>query len=239
MSKIRAVIFDLYGTLIDIRTTEEKEEILYHLSLYLQYYGANMDEEKLRSALDLEKEQYLKTKHERYPELDLEMVFKNILKKEGLDSPFLAESCCKIYRLLTRERFGLFPDSLPVLKEMKREGHPLAVVSDAQKVFSLEEVKILGLDGFFNHIILSTHFGFKKPDPRLFSIACALLEVPPTETVYIGDNLKRDVKGAKRIGMQVILVDRNEKDKNQEIEPDFYANNLWEAWKWIKKRKQA
>jgi len=235
MPKIRAVIFDCYSTLIDIKTNEEKEEVYNYLSLYLQYYGAKLDAEKLKSALNAEKEQYLQSKKERYPEIDLEIVFSNILRKEGLDNPFLAESCCKILRVLSRERFQLFPDSLSVLEEMKKGGYPMAVVSDAQKVFYREEGEILGLNRFFDFIVVSTHFGFRKPDPRLFTIACTLLEITPAETVYIGNEPETDVKGAKQINMKAILLDRNSENQNPEPKPDFYATNLWEAWEWIKR----
>jgi putative hydrolase of the HAD superfamily len=235
MSKIRAVIFDCYSTLIDIRTNERKEEIFRRLSLYLRYYGVNIAAKSLMSALDQEKERYLQTNSERYPEVDLEVVFRNILKREGLDNPFLAESCCKLFRLLSRERFGVFPDSLPVLREMKTNGYPLAVLSDAQKVFCLQEGEMLGLTQFFDHFVMSTQFGFRKPDPRLFEIACSLLGIPPSEAVYIGNDPEKDVMGAKQIGMQAILVNRSPKNRNLEIEPDFYASNLWDAWEWIKK----
>jgi len=234
MSEIRAVIFDCYSTLIDIKTNEEKEELYNYLSLYLQYYGVMMDAEKLKSSFYAEKEQYLQSQKEHYPEVDLEIVFSNILKKEGRDNPFLAESCCKLLRVLSRERFQLFPDSLPVLEEMKKGGYLMAVVSDAQKVFYREEGEILGLNHFFDFVGVSTHFGFKKPDPRLFNIACTLLNITPVEAVYIGNEPETDVKGAKQIGMQAILLDREEKNKNQEPKPDFYATNLWEAWEWIK-----
>lgn len=234
MPGIRAVIFDCYSTLIDIKTSEEKEEVYNYLSLYLQYYGSKMDAEGLKTALDAERRQYLQSQKERYPEIDLEIVFSNILKKEGLNNPFLAESCCKLLRVLSRERFQLFPDSLPVLEEMKKGGYPMAVVSDAQKVFYREEGEILRLNRFFDCIVVSTHFGFRKPDPRLFTVACTLLDVPPAEAVYIGNDPEMDVKGAKQIGMQAILLDREAKNKNQEPKPDFYATNLWEAWGWIK-----
>lgn len=242
MSKIRAIVLDCYSTLIDIRTNEEKDEIFRHLALYLQYYGANITNENLKTALAQEKERYLRASKESYPEVDLEAVFEKVLEKEGLSNPFLPESCCKLVRLLSRERFQLFSDSLPVLKEMKRNGYPLAVVSDAQKAFCLDEGRILGVDQFFDHVILSTQFGFKKPDARLFAIACALLDTPPTEAVYIGNDPETDVKGAKEIGMQVILVDRDKaySRKAIEIAPDFHANSLWEAWRWIEsKSKEA
>ena len=235
MPKIRAIIFDCYSTLIDIKTNEEKEEVYNYLSLYLQYYGVRMDAERLKSALYAEKEQYLQSQKERYPEVDLETVFSNILKKEDRDNPFLAESCCKLLRVLSRERFQLFPDSLPVLEEMKKGGYPTAVVSDAQKVFYREEGEILGINRFFDFIVVSTQFGFKKPDPRLFNLACTLLDVPPVEAVYIGNDPEVDVNGAKQINMQAILLDREAKNKNQEPKPDFYATNLWEAWEWIKR----
>jgi len=131
MPKLRAIIFDCYSTLVDIRTNEQKKEIFDYLSLYLQYYGAKIDAAKLKSNLDLEKEQYLNSVNERYPEIDLEIIFSNILKKNGLNNSFLTESCCKLFRVLSRERFQLFPDSLPVLEEMKKGGYPIAIVSDA------------------------------------------------------------------------------------------------------------
>jgi len=234
MPKIRAIIFDCYSTLIDIRTDEGKDDLFDYLSLYLQYYGVKTNAEKLRTILELEKEQYLQSTKEVYPEIDLEVVFTNILRKEGVNNPFLAESCCKLLRTLSRERFQLFDDSLPVLEQMKKSGFPLAIVSDAQKVFCMQEGEILGITPFFNHIIMSTHLGFRKPDPRIFTIACTLLTIPPAEVVYIGNDLEIDVKGAQGIGMKAILLDRDKRVKNPEPKPDFYANDLWQAWEWIK-----
>jgi len=234
MPKIRAIIFDCYSTLIDIRTDEERDDLFHYLSLYLQYYGVRTDAKKLRTTLDLEKEQCFQSTKEAYPEIDLEVVFANILRKEGLSNPFLVESCCKLLRTLSRERFQLFTDSLPVLEQMKKSGYPLAIVSDAQKIFCVQEGEMLGLTPFFNHTIMSTHLGFRKPDPRIFIIACTLLAIPPAEVVYIGNDLETDVKGAQGIGMKTVLLDREKRVRNPEPKPDFYATDLWQAWKWIK-----
>jgi FMN phosphatase YigB (HAD superfamily) len=69
----------------------------------------------------------------------------------------------------------------------------------------------------------------------LFTIACTLLGIPPSDVVYIGNDPETDVKGAKQVGMLAILLDRNSTNSNLEQKPDFYASNLWEAWNWIKK----
>lgn len=235
MSKIRAAVFDCYSTLIDIQTNEQKDDIYNYLALYLQYYGVKITAGQLRSDIDLKREQHLKSKDEPYPEVDLEVIFSEIQRENGINSPFLAESCCRLFRLLSRERFQLFPDSLPALKELKRNLYPLALLSDAQKVFCLEEGEMLGLNQFFKYCLLSTYFGFRKPDPRLFKIACTLLNTVPSEAVYIGNDPEADIKGAKQIGMRAILLDREQKNKDCETKPDYYATNLWKAWEWIKK----
>ena len=70
MSGIRAVAFDCYGTLVDILTNEHKDEIFNHLSLYLHYYrgGIDIDAGHLKSLYYSQKERYLQTNPEPYPE---------------------------------------------------------------------------------------------------------------------------------------------------------------------------
>jgi putative hydrolase of the HAD superfamily len=233
VSKIQAVIFDYYGTLVDIETDEGKSEIYESLSRYLQYYGVDIGAANLRLALDAEKERYFKSSHEHYPEMDFEMVFRNVLKKEGLNNPFLVDSCCKLFRLLGRKKLELFSESLPVLIEMKRKGYLLAILSNAQRVFSLDEIRMMGLESYFSHIVLSTQFGFAKPDPRLFSIVCDLLGTAPPNAVYIGDNAEKDIKGPKEIGMRVILLERDRKETDLKDKPDYRAGELRQAWEWI------
>jgi len=55
----------------------------------------------------------------------------------------------------------------------------------------------------------SAQFGFRKPDPRLFTIACSLLGVPAVEAVCVGNDREKDVEGAKRAELKVVLVDRD------------------------------
>jgi putative hydrolase of the HAD superfamily len=233
MPKIRAVIFDCYGTLVDILTDEGKDEVFAQVSLYLRYYGSSTSGSALKSIYQAEKEQYLNTRGEHFPEFDMAAVFKTILHREGLNNPFLVESCCKIFRMVSRERFRLFPDSLHALREIKRSHLPMAMLSNAQDVFFHDEVRMLGLRQFFNYFVVSSYWGFKKPDPRLFSLASSLCNVSPAEAVYIGDDTITDVKGAHDAGLRAILIDRNEKQKDREPKPELYVADLGTAVKWI------
>lgn len=236
MPKIQAIVFDLYGTLVDIETDEEKNEIFDRLALLLQYYGASINGPKLKEEFNSEKRSYLLNKRERFPEVDLEAVFQSVLRREGIGSLFLAGVCCKLFRILSRQRFQLFLDTIPVLKEIQRRGFPIAMLSNAQRVFTNDEIRLAGLDSFFLYTVLSTDYGFAKPDYRLFAIACAELKVPPANTVYIGDNPDNDVRGARFIGMTTVLISRYNRTVVSGAEPDYYANDLWDAWNWIRTR---
>lgn len=235
MPSIRAIVLDLYGTLIDIHTQEWKDEVWNRLSLFMQYYGAQTDAGRLRHDFRSGIEQNLKGSQERYPEVELENIFADILAGYGLDQPFLPEACCKLFRVMSRERFGLFPEVLPVLGKMKSSGYPMALVSNAQRVFSAIEMRILGLHEFFLHSFFSSDIGFQKPDPRLFSLACSALGVEPAAAVYIGDNPQNDIPGAKLTGMPVIILNRQGDLRHLNTAPDALVNDLRQAWEWILK----
>jgi putative hydrolase of the HAD superfamily len=80
-------------------------------------------------------------------------------------------------------------------------------------------MEMLGLDRFFNLRILSSRFGFKKPDVRLFTTAMGKFGVMPEESLYIGDNLQKDLLGAKRAGMRFIFFGQEFQQYN-DLKPD-------------------
>lgn len=95
-------------------------------------------------------------------------------------------------------------DLMNILTHVRKK-YRIAIISDAQWVFAEPEMKTLGLDRFFTLRIFSSRFGFKKPDVRLFELAMEKLRVRPEGSIYIGDNLQKDLVGAKRAGMKFIL----------------------------------
>jgi FMN phosphatase YigB (HAD superfamily) len=55
--------------------------------------------------------------------------------------------------------------------------------------------------------------------------------------VYLGDDTDVDIKGAFSIGMQAILLDRNQKQSGREPRPNYYATDLYKAVEWILKNR--
>ena len=225
MSRIRALVFDLYGTLIDIQTNEWKDEIFRFISRFLGYYGMEITPEEIRVRLDLEIDRVKKSSKENYPEVDLVEVFERALFKEQFIARSFVEAIVKIHRILSIDWIRLFPDTLDVLRELKRRGYRMAVLSDAQRSFAYAEMRQFNLDTFFDYIIFSTEFGFKKPDLRLFRMISVILDVPLGEILYIGDSIRRDLFGAKMAGMKMVLVRTNMPD-DLSVKPDFYSPDL-------------
>jgi putative hydrolase of the HAD superfamily len=59
--------------------------------------------------------------------------------------------------------------------------------------------------GLFDAIIESSRVGVRKPDPRFYEMACALLEIEPSEAVFL-DDLGINLKPARAMGMLTIKV---------------------------------
>jgi HAD superfamily hydrolase (TIGR01549 family) len=101
-------------------------------------------------------------------------------------------------------------DAVEVVAELDRRGYILGIISNV--ITSQEIPDWLAADGltkYFKSVVLSSVCGKRKPDPAVYQEAARQAGVPPQKCVYVGDNLKRDVVGARQagFGMVVILLD--------------------------------
>ncbi len=202
----RAVLFDLYGTLIDIRTDEGDPAVWGTLAPYLGYLGVVIAPEELRSQYQRRIEFQLSSSPERHAEVDVFAVFRDIFAAYGKAKVSREKiiAAAMLFRSLSRRQFGLFPEAAAVLRRL-REHYAVGLVSDAQWVFTEPELAITGLRELFETRVLSSRCGYKKPDPRLFAKALAAMHVAPEHALYVGDNPARDLLGARRAGLRCIL----------------------------------
>jgi putative hydrolase of the HAD superfamily len=189
---VRALLFDVNGTLIDIETDERMEQIYRAIAHFLTYQGIPLHRGEVRDLyFQVMKEQFAASK-ETYPE-----------------------------RGISRKRLAVFPQAQEMLEELNTRYH-LAVVSDAQSVYGLPELRATGLAGYFSPIIISGDYGYRKPDPRLFQAALQALRVSPEEAIFIGNDRLRDVYGARQVGMKTILFCPNGVPSGSpETEPEY------------------
>jgi putative hydrolase of the HAD superfamily len=175
---------------------------------------------------------------EEYPEIDVEAIWSSFLRQEGMEAPLarrnLATILAQIHRAISRKRLQLYPDVKRVLDEL----HPtyrMTLVSDAQPCYALPEIKAVGLEGYFDPIIISAQYGFRKPDTRLIGKALETMKLGPEKVICVGNDMFRDIYGASRLGIRTILVDSNQGAKSHEnVTPDYFAHRFEDILKGIK-----
>lgn len=101
--------------------------------------------------------------------------------------------------------FELYEDAPPVLRELRRRGLSLGLVSNTSRDLD-RFVDTFSLD--VDAVVSSGAHGKVKPDPSIFRAVLFLLGVGEQEAVMVGDSLADDVAGARSIGMRAFLLDR-------------------------------
>lgn len=218
---VRAIAFDVNGTLIEIVTDEGTDEIFRAAAHFLTYQGIDLRRHELRDLYaDILKSQRQESA-EDHPEFDAVAIWQTIISGHQTDYTrrlaaeklaqlplFLAE----LYRGVSRRRLRLYPHVRRVL-DLLHTRFPLAVVTDGQSAYARAELHQVGLLDYFDPIIVSGDHGYRKPDRRLFHAAAAGMQVAPEYVLYVGNDMYRDVYGAQQAGMTTVMFDSDQGTK--------------------------
>lgn len=110
--------------------------------------------------------------------------------------------------LLDALRFGAFADARDAIEAIRRLPARTIVVSNWD--ISLEDVLArLGLAPLLDGVVTSARAGARKPSEAIFAQALELAGVAPERSVHVGDSIEEDVMGARRAGMDAILLRRD------------------------------
>ena len=199
--KYENYIFDLYGTLVDIHTDEEKTELWQKLAQIYGYYGAVYTAEELKNAyacLTGQKEDALRQEmgpdaamkkddaHEAHPEIEIEEVFLALFQKKGVQADIeLAIHAGQFFRILSSEYIRLYDGAKELLAALRETGKKVYLLSNAQRIFTAYELKLLGLEPYFDDIFLSSSCKVKKPDTRFFHLLLDKHNILPEESIMI------------------------------------------------------
>jgi putative hydrolase of the HAD superfamily len=133
-------------------------------------------------------------------------VVAGVLAEAGHDPPPLDGV---LDALLGALRFRAFPDAPPALRRLRAAGLRTVVVSNWD-VSLHERLAEVGLAELVDGAVTSAEVGAAKPDPAIFARALALAgDVAPGDAVHAGDSPREDVEGARRAGIEPVLVARD------------------------------
>lgn len=116
-----------------------------------------------------------------------------------------------------------FPDTIPVLLQLKVEGYKIGAISDGLAVKQWEKLIRLGLHHFFDTVIISETLESSKPDPKMFKAASEGMRLSSNEILMVGDSKSRDISGGKNVGMKTVWI---ESAKKGDTKPDFVVKSL-------------
>jgi putative hydrolase of the HAD superfamily len=234
---IRAVAFDVNGTLVRIVTEDGMDQIFRSAAHFLTYQGIDVRRYQVRDLyFQIMKEQQ-RASSEAHPEFDAVAIWRSIIEGHLTDFTrtlpvekleqmplFLAETS----RGISRCRLGLYPHVREVL-DVLRERYPLALVTDAQSAYARGELHKVGLLDYFDPIIVSGDHGYRKPDRRLFQFALDGMKVAAENALYVGNDMHRDIFGAREVGMSTVMFESDQgANAHLDCVPDYTITDLRE-----------
>ncbi len=94
----------------------------------------------------------------------------------------------------------------PLLKQLKRRGLRIGILTDLMEEVQLRKVARLGLGPYVDAVVTSEEVGREKPDPRMFRTMLRKLGTTPACSLIVGDDYRKDVVGGKRAGLATVWV---------------------------------
>ena len=211
--KYRDLIFDLYGTLVDIHT-EESAEVWEKTAVFFGFYGAHYTGTELKAAfLQAMKARQVAAgqSYECFPDIPFEQVMAQLLRAKGVEAnaDSLGFQAAQLFRVCSMDYIRLYPGTLQALEILRRRGHRLWLLSNAQRAFTAYELRHLGLDDQFDAIYISSDYGCRKPDSRFLGALLREQGLDAKNCIMIGNDRDTDIAGAKAMGLATLYMHTN------------------------------
>ena len=213
MSKVKAVIFDAYGTLFDVNSAAEKckNQIGDKWEVFANYWRTTQLEYTwLRSLMKRHKDFWKVTEDS----LDKSMKVFNI-------SQNMKEELLSLYKKLST-----FPEVNDTLKQLKNKNLKLAILSNGSPDLLDELVNSNNLIEIFDDLFSIEEVKIYKPDNKVYEIPIHRYKIKPEEIVFLSSNTW-DVSGGGNYGYQSVWVNRNNNIfDNLDYKPKHEIKNL-------------
>lgn len=226
--KYTDLIFDLYGTLVDIHTEEDKS-VWEKCAIFFGFCGVRCSAEELKLNFERElacREAQAGRSYECFPDIRFEEIMSSLLKKGGVsaNADSLGIQAAHLFRISSIEYIRLYPDVREALDYLRGRGYRLWLLSNAQAVFTSCELRYLGLWNAFDGVYLSSDFGCRKPDGRFYRALIDEQKLDISKCIMIGNDRDTDIEGAKGLGMATLYMHTNltpssQKKANKKLHP--------------------
>ena len=203
LSGIKAVVFDLEGTLLDRKKSrdkfiEEQYERFHDYFVHVQL----ADFKKTFIELDDDEDN------------DKPNLYKEIIKQFHIDRLTWKDLFRDFEMHFYRYVFPYY-DTLYTLEQLTERNYLTGVIANGKSKIKQFRLHSLGIEHVINYLSTSEMVGYRKPHPKIFEDMIAQLGVTPNEMMYVGDDALNDVAPARAMGMVSVWF----KQEDAEIEP--------------------
>lgn len=185
---VRAVIFDLWDTLID---WDHSANTLMH--------------SRVRELVGFDFHERWNLVHDRYTKPVRDVLADVGIPREAMDEVMAIRADFVRSCLVPRE------GAVDTLKQLRDDGYKVGLIT-----VCTEDVQLLWPEsefaGLFDAEVFSNSIALSKPDPRIYTHCCEELGVQPHDAVFVGDGANDELEGARRVGMQAILIHKAGQD---------------------------
>ena len=217
---IRAVVFDLFDTLVDLLSENIPAERYGNNKLPASaraLYEAvsewsDASFETFTSALGEGARGFAKSHFAEEREVPTELRFRDLARRLDIEDPDFPARLTAIHMGLLRAQVSFHAHHAEVLGALGRRVKLGLCSNFSHAATALEVLETGGLAPYLEAVVISETHGLRKPRPEIFEDVLEKLDVAPGETLHVGDSLRADVGGAAPCGIATVWVTRRVRD---------------------------
>ncbi len=225
------IIFDLYGTLIDIRTDEYSRDFWRRAVQIFAMGGASYTPGELNASYQKYVRRAVRRQRLRHPvykhvDVDLLRVFEKLYADKGIEADeMMLRDTARRFREDSTSLIRLYDGVPELLQGLRDAGKSIYLLSNAQESFTIPEMDELGILPYFDGIVISSEEGVCKPQRQFFEKLLERYELDPKDCLMVGNDKNSDMQGAKSAGIDGLYI-------HQEISPDVSdESEICARWK--------
>lgn len=213
---IRAVVFDLFDTLVDLSMrdlprVEVRGKSIPTTAGRLHEVLANftkIDFDRFVDAMFEVDGEFRVSRYEQGLELPTLERFEALTSRLEIDAPELPQALTDTHMGMIRDQVEVPDHHTDVLKSLGRRVRLGLCSNFSYSKMALELLDESGIGTHLESVIISDVVGIRKPRSEIFEVVLAELDVAPAETLHVGDSLRADVGGAAPLGIRTVWITR-------------------------------
>lgn len=241
MTETEAVLFDAYGTVLDVGT--------YHRDITQHVVQQSKTLFGITTSVD---------EFNRYWNYEFELAFqnviaycgqfrnmrdlygistKNVFHRYGIHvQDAYIEGLNNVYKKMLDEAVAILPNVKKTLETLYANGLRLGMISNGDT----EELSahLNGVSDLFDVIVTSEELEVYKPHPRIFNDTLQKMGITRKKTAFVGDSLLADIYGAKKAGLTTIWYNKRQRTLTRGLRPDFQIRDMAEVLEVLELKRQ-